>query len=142
MEDPLPAFQLGRDNCNYVRLELLTAPANKLSESYDWIEARAEVSAAGFVGRTNLYITYSDIIRFQKQLERAYDTLKGGAEFSTVEGQIGFKLTVSELGHVAVSGFLMDNMVCTAKLQFEFALDQTFLKPTLSQLKTIRRQLG
>jgi hypothetical protein len=116
----------------YLRIELLSRPAE--GEGYDWISAEATIDVGGFRGRTTLKITYTDLVNFAGQVHSLYQTLQGAAEFKTIENQIKLKLTNDGLGHLTVTGHLMDQAGAGNKLIFAFDFDQTILQRTMIEL--------
>ncbi len=121
-------------------MELLSSPAE--GEGYDWISATASVVAGGFTGQTRLMITFADLKYFRNELRELQKSLKGEAEFNTIEGQIYLKLTTDGLGHINVDGYLMDEAGIGNKLIFEFGIDQTFLKQTLDEIEMCIKTMG
>ena len=126
-------WSIGHSERERLTIELLSPPAQ--DEGYDWITARATITVGGFHGDTQLMITLADMIRFAEQLHPLYETLKGEAEFTTIEDQVYMKLTTDGLGHITVAGHLMDQVGVGNKLLFNVSLDQTFLKNALAELK-------
>ena len=130
----MSVWTLGYSESQKISMELLSAPADVVEEGYDWINAACEISVGGFRGGVQLMITLKDLKRFRDELTILYQTLKGEAEFKTIENQIYFKLTADLQGHIQVEGSLMDDAGVGNKLQFYFGIDQTFLKSTLHEL--------
>jgi hypothetical protein len=116
------------------RLSVTVLSRAAKEEGYDWVSARASIDVGGFRGDVALTITLSDMVRFAGQLRPVYETLKGQAEFRTIEDQLFLKLTIDHLGHVSVGGHLRDQAGIGNKLEFKLELDQSFLKGTLAEL--------
>jgi hypothetical protein len=125
-------WSIGHAEKEYLRIELLSPPAK--DEGYDWISARAIIDVGGFHGDTTIMITLTDMARFAQQVRSLYDTLKGEAEFRTIEDQIYIKLTTDGLGHITASGYLADQAGMGNRLSFKIEFDQTVLQKTLAEL--------
>ena len=128
----MTSWSLKNPQQEYLRMELLSPPAK--GEGYDWISAEASIDVGGFRGRTTLMITYTDLVNFAGQVHALYQTLQGSAEFKTIEDQIKLKLTADGLGHLTVTGHLMDQAGNGNKLIFTFDFDQTILQRTMIEL--------
>jgi hypothetical protein len=127
------SWSIGYSERERLLIEMLSPPADDCG--YDWISTRATIDVGGFHGDTQLMITLSDMKRFRDQLQNLYKTLKGEAEFTTIEDQVRFKLTTDGLGHIGVNGHLMDNDGMGNKLTFSIGMDQTFLRKTITELE-------
>ena len=140
-ETNLPHWSLGHPERERISFELLPPVSDKKAEGYDWIKARAKIQAGSFYGQTELMLTLYDIIRFKKQIERLYRDLKGFAEFTTIEGQVGFKVDTDNLGHMYMTGFLKDDVSSGNELTFTIAFDQTLLRQTIHEIDEALFQL-
>ena len=141
-ESNLPYWSLGYPERERILFELLPPVADKKTEGYDWIRARAKIRVGNFHGQTELMLTVSDIISFKEQVECLHRDLKGFAEFTTIEGQVGLKLETDGLGHMNATGYLRDDVSFGNELSFTIEFDQTFLKQTISEINTALYQLG
>jgi hypothetical protein len=74
---------------------------------------------------------------FHGELATLYETLMGQAAFSSLEAWLGVTLTVGSSGQVAVAGWVEDEPSIGNRLEFTFALDQSFLPAMLRQLEVI-----
>jgi len=101
-----------------------------------------EIQVGKFFGQIELLLTVSDIIRFKGQVECLYRDLKGRAEFTTVEDQVGLKIETDGLGHMTATGFLRDGVGFGNELSFTIEFDQTTLQRTISEIDKALRQLG
>jgi hypothetical protein len=81
-----------------------------------------------------MMILASDMRRFRGALETVYRDLRGTAEFTTIEHQLGLKLEVDKVGHVHVTGHVKDDASFGNRLTFELRFDQTFLPQIISEL--------
>ncbi len=129
--EDMSTWSVGYSEHERLTVTLLSSPAE--DEGYDWVSARAVVTAGGFQGDSNVMLTLADLIRFQQELHTLYRDLKGEAALTTIEDQISLKLTTDRLGNIEAVGHLMDSAAGN-RLSFTLNLDQTFLKQTISEL--------
>jgi hypothetical protein len=130
----MPFFSIGHADKERVEVSLLSAPTNPQTEGFDWVRARVRVDVGGLSGDVEIYICLSDIIRFKEQLEPVYRNLSGAAEFTTIEGQLYFRIEVNHLGHVRTTGYLLDDVTTSNRLSFDIYSDQTMLRRTISEI--------
>lgn len=133
-EEEYPFFSVGYPDQERLEVALLSPPADKDVEGYDWITAKATIRAGGFFGRVDLMISKGDMVSFMDQLKPVYENLKGHAEFSTLEDQLRILVKVNDMGHVKVSGYLKDDPSLPNTLNFHFEYDQTLLWHTISEI--------
>ena len=141
-ESNLAYWSIGYPERERISFELLPPVADKNTEGYDWIKARAEIQVGDVFGQAELMLTVSDIIRFKKQAECLYRELKGCAEFTTIEGQVGFKIETDGLGHMNTTGFIRDDVSSGNELSFTIKFDQTLLWHTISEIDEALMKLG
>ena len=134
-------WSIGNESKERLEVEIQSSPANPATEGYDWISAQATIRVGSFQGQTKLSITKTDIIRFRDELLQLYETLKGMAEFTTIESLLYLKVIVDSLGHITVSGSLLDDCSFGNKLDFTIEIDQSHLKRTISELNTCLKGL-
>ncbi len=140
-ESNLPHWSLGHPERERISFELLPPVADKETEGYDWINARVKIQVGSFYGQTELMLTVYDIVQFKKQIESLYRDLKGSAEFTTIEGQVGFKVNTDNLGHMYMTGFLKDDVSSGNELAFVIEFDQTLLRQTIHEIDNALFQL-
>lgn len=103
-----------------------------------WGRADVEIAVRAFTGRIYPYVEKSDFERFARQLRAVYETLKGTADFTPVEGQFTLKVEAIELGHMRLTGDAWSEATYGNRLAFQLDLDQTFLKEPVEALKGLR----
>lgn len=141
IEECQPCWSVGYPERERISFKLLPPVSDKDSEGYDWIRAKASIQVGDFSGQTDLMLTLSDIRQFRDQAESLYRELKGYAEFTTIEGQVDFKIETDGLGHMEVRGFLRDDASFGNRLTFVIEFDQTFLEHTISEIDEALSQL-
>ncbi|MFL6227174.1 MAG: hypothetical protein ACJ741_00180 [Pyrinomonadaceae bacterium] len=130
----MPFFSVGYPEKERLEVTLLGTPANPKTEGYDWIKAMVQIEVGGFKGEVEIYMCVSDMIGFKEQLEPLYKSLKGVAEFKTIEGQLYIRVEGGGLGHIQTTGYLLDDLASGNKLEFEIKYDQTLLWHTISEI--------
>lgn len=101
----------------------------------NWVTVSVSISAGGFQGKTDAAFLTLDFISFLSQLRPLYKTLRGEAEFHTMEGQLGLKLVGDGKGHIEFTGELVDSFGVCNRLCFTLQLDQSRLKESIHQLE-------
>ena len=107
-----------------------------------WLDCEVEVVAGGFHGRFHAFLRTADFPPFRRQLLRLYKKLEGVASFTTLEEQLALRLTGDGKGHIAVEGTAIDFCGTGNRLQFEFAIDQTYLPRVISELDRVEHDFS
>ena len=123
-------------------IQLKTNDINKLLElseievvSGSSIRCKLKIWSHGF-GYEG-YVHFDEVSLFLKDLEKITTTLNGEAKIKEYQMDHYLKFTVTDLGHVFVSGYLNDYRNCIQNLKFEFETDQTSLLPFVNDLKRV-----
>lgn len=116
------------------RLEVELTPESPWESGYEWLSARVKIDAGSFIGSVSMSILCSELMRFKEELEPLYRTLRGKAEFNTIERQLHLVVTVDKTGHVTVQGELMDGAGVGNELHFTLRFDQTLLWHTIAEI--------
>jgi len=141
-ENLQPCWSVGYSDRERISFRLFPPLADKDSEGYDWIRAKASIKAGDFFGETDLMLTLADITQFRDQTVTLHRELKGCAEFTTIEGQVDFKIETDGLGHMEVNGSLRDDISFGNRLTFLIKFDQTYLERTIFEIDEALSQLG
>ena len=104
------------------------------SDDYAWMGVVVSISAGYFSGKFPASFVSQELAEFYRQGMILYETLKGSAEFSTLERQLGFILTSNSLGHIELKGEARDVAGTGNTLKFSLTFDQTQLRSSLAQL--------
>ena len=103
----------------------------------NWLSVDIHVSSGAFTE----HITHDVCLRttefksFLTQIEPLYESLKGTAEYASLEDWIKITIRGDGLGHFIAEGFVIDNHCEGNKLNFSIHFDQTSLPQTISNLK-------
>lgn len=112
-----------------------------VGESYDdnWVNVSVLISVGAFAGKYDATFLTSDFIGLRAGLQALHESLEGTASFSTLEDQLSLKFTGDGRGHIALKGLATDAPGTGNRLEFELALDQTYLPSALGELNEIVR---
>jgi hypothetical protein len=132
--ETMPFFSIGYPDKERLEITLVGAPNDPTGKGYDWIKGRVQIEVGAFKGELEIDLCVSNLIRFKEQLEPVYERLEGVAELKTDEDQLSIRVEVDKLGHVLVSGHLLDEFVAGNKLNFNLSYDQTLLWHTISEI--------
>ena len=110
----------------------------------DWdkncIHSQITIKGGAFSGQFYCDLMTTDFELFKRELKKTYDSLKGQAEFKTLEGQIKLKIEGDGLGHFTVDCDLTDEAGIGNKLHVAMAFDQTQIPYFVKQLDKIIKQ--
>jgi len=125
--------------CGILKIWILSRQFPDVMDYWDgnWLNVIAHCSDQGAeVSVSGSIIHLREIAAFHAELIKMDESLKGSAELPTIEPNLHLKLECNHLGHVAgVCEITPDHM--TQRHSFEFAMDQTDLKPLMKQLDTV-----
>lgn len=135
----MPSWSIGRLQEERIEVELLSPPADDCG--YDWVSARTRIAVGAFRAEIPMTLLASDMKRFLAALEPVYRNVRGVAEFTTIEDQLGLKLQCDHVGHIRVTGHVRDDASFGNRLTFTLEIDQTDLQRTLSELRHVLSEL-
>jgi len=130
----------GSDN-NSISFSFAPSISVRQLADYEWVESTVEIKSGSFNGKVKLSFTLADVFTFLKQIELMYRDLKGVAQFSTIEDQVYFNLSMNKLGLVTIEGYLRDSFSYTNELKFSIESDQTFLFNCISEINNFIKGL-
>jgi len=132
-------FSFGESHHERVEVDVLRYERAPIGEYYDdnWLTARIRVSAGGFQGKVDAAIVAAELATFLAQLRPLYESLRGSAEFSTLEGQLHLKLNGDGKGHVELVGEVLDQPGIGNRLSFTLHFDQSQLGASIRELEAV-----
>lgn len=135
----MPSFSLGSSETEKVAVTVRNYERAATGDYHDdnWLSVRVEVSAGAFSGKFDAAFLTVDFVGFREQLGALYDSLKGEANFATLEEQLSIRVVGNGRGGLTVTGEALDQPGIGNKLAFAFAFDQTSLAPVLRELDEI-----
>jgi hypothetical protein len=103
----------------------------------NWLRVTAHCGADGAsVFRTGSFIHLSEIASWRDQLEELNQTLIGEANLTCLEPYLRVSLKAQSLGHISMEVSITPEHL-TQRHWFQFALDQTYLGPLISQINSV-----
>lgn len=147
MDYPIKVFNLGEENNNYIKLEILEVfgfpDKTSFKGGYE-IKCNLEISSGIYYLKTNNYYSSTGALYdFYKQLEECYTNLNGKASYKVFYGEDDLLFDILfEQGKVKINGRYQDNPSINNVLEFEFYLDQSYFNNVLNDLSRIIKQFG
>lgn len=100
----------------------------------NWLYAGIEVKAGGFSGSVGGQIRAEELVDFRGQLVVLQESLRGTADFKTMEDWLSIRADGDGRGHITFRCVVLDERGGGATLRFTLATDQTFTRSTLAEL--------
>ncbi|GAC1654429.1 MAG: hypothetical protein NVS4B3_18400 [Gemmatimonadaceae bacterium] len=130
----------GSERADHLRIEVTRRLYAHSLDYWDgnWVKARVALRAGGFRAGVAANLRTTDFIEFRQQLETLYRTLRGEAQFTTLEDWLALRLSGDGAGHVAIRGELRDEPGTGNTLAFQLlGMDQTHLSPVIASLRRV-----
>jgi hypothetical protein len=132
----LAAFQIGREDCNQVRVEVVET-------SGDFITVEVHAAAGAFAGAFRTDIVGAGLLRFRDDLRVLYERLSGTATFTgDYERMLQIEVTGDGRGHMTAACRVTDCQAFGARLQFSIDFDQTEMPAMLAGFDSVLATLG
>ena len=103
----------------------------------NWLKVKIQVRVGGFQGKATASIMTSELTEFASELRPLYETLKGNAEFTTLEQQLSLRLAGDGNGHIELRGDVEDRAGMGNRLHFTLQFDQSELKASIHELDKV-----
>jgi len=100
----------------------------------NWLFAGIEVKAGGFSGTVGGQIRAEELAAFRGQFAVLQESLRGTAEFKTMEDWLSIRAEGDGRGHINFRCEIFDELGGGATLRFTLATDQTFTRAMLAEL--------
>src|SRR5262249_47392614 len=97
----------------------------------NWVTATATFQAGGFRGTAGGHVRAEELAAFHNQLASMQETLRGTAEFTTVERWLHIRVEGDGRGHLECRCVIRDGPSFANTLECTLATDQTFTRSTL-----------
>jgi hypothetical protein len=130
-------IRFGHEANNFLSIALLGRQFPNSDDYWDgnWLTSVVVVRTGAFTGKATGYLRTDEVVWLNEQLKLLSQTLTGSAAFQTTEEWIVFKIdSVGKLGHLRLSGILLEPIYRDSQLRFSIGFDQTYLPPLLKQL--------
>lgn len=127
---------ISADRGEFLKLSVAGRSHSDCDDYWDgnWLRATVDVRAGGFRGSVDGDIRAEELVAFCGQLAQLQQSLKGVAEYDTLEGWLSVRATGDGQGHIEISCVVLDHPGIGNKLEFTLASDQTYMKQTIDQL--------
>lgn len=137
----MPSFAFGGEIKERIEVQVHGYEHAPLGEYYDdnWVRVSVLVSVGAFSGSFDATFLTHELVGFQKDLQALYHSLEGTARFTTLEEQLCLELTGNGRGQIALKGVAIDVPGMGNRLEFNLALDQSYLPSALEGLDEIAR---
>ena len=132
-------FSFGQLEKERVEVDVLGYERAPVGDYHDgnWLTIQVRVLAGGFRGKIDASILTDELTRFIAQLRPLYETLRGIAEFSTLEEQLHLRLSGDGKGHVELVGEITDQPGIGNRLHFTLEFDQSQLAASIRELEGV-----
>lgn len=132
-------FSFGQSETERIEVDVLRYERAHSGDHDDnqWLTSQFRVSAGGFRGKVDAAIRTTELDAFLNQLRPLYRTLRGTAEFSTMEGQLHMLLVGDGKGHIELKGKVEDQAGGDNQLHFRLQFDQTQLATSIDELERV-----
>jgi hypothetical protein len=112
-------------------------PAVGDSDDDNWLSVMISVKAGGFRGKAGASFITSELSAFLDELCVLLETLKGSAEFTTMEEQLSLHLEGDGKGHIELRGEVRDESGFRNRLHFTLQFDQSQLSASIRELRKV-----
>ena len=100
----------------------------------NWVRVAVEVAAGGFRGSVSGDLRAEELAGFHAQLLQLQQSLRGTADFETMESWLSIRVTGDGKGHMAFRFVIRDRPGIGNTLDCSFATDQTYTRSTVAEL--------
>ena len=132
-------FKIGGES-NFIEFVLNTIhgfPDETSFEGGYTVEGTVNIQSGNYnVTNGDLWFTTGQVFQLYEQLDEVYKSLKGKVRFHNYECTIDFEISFNFTGQINIEGYFRDSSG-NGRLEFNFQLDQTYIRSTLKQLKDI-----
>ena len=132
-------FTFGGSDRERVEVDILRYERKPVGEYWDdnWLTVQVSVHAGEFHGKVNAAIFTGELVAFMNQLRPLFETLRGSAEFTTMEGQLKMRLIGDGKGHIELRGEAADEPGVGNLLSFILRFDQSQLGRSTHELEKV-----
>lgn len=135
----MASFSIGGTSRERVEIEVQGYERSPVGNYHDdnWLRVRISVSVGAFSGAYDAAFLTDELQSFRLQLENLYRSLGGTAKFTTLEEQLSLRFSGNGHGEILVQGVAADAPGSDNQLNFELAIDQTYLQATIQELQNV-----
>jgi len=124
------------DSADFLKITLLGRSHPGADDYWDgnWVKSTIEVQVGGFRGSVVADLRTDELARFLDQLRPLQSSLRGTAEFESMERWLSIRGTGDGRGHMEFRCVVQDQPGVGNKLDFTLATDQSFCQTTVKEL--------
>jgi len=132
-------FSFGQSEHERIEIEVLRYERAAAGEYYDdnWVTSQIRVRAGGFRGQIDAAVLTGELSAFLAGLRPLHETLRGTAEFSTLEQQLHLRLIGDGKGHIELTGEIADQPGIGNRLHFTLQIDPSQLGASIHKLERV-----
>jgi hypothetical protein len=132
-------FSFGQSEQERIEVDVQRYERAPVGEYYDdnWLTTQVRVCAGGFHGKFDAAILTGELVAFLAQLRPLHETLRGTADFSTLEEQLHLRVTGDGKGHMELVGDVADQTGIGNRLHFRLQFDQSQLEASIRELERV-----
>jgi hypothetical protein len=132
-------FSFGQSERERIEVDVLRYERSPNGDFHDsnWLAVKIEVQAGGFHGKADAAILTSEVKEFTSEVRTLFETLRGSANFQTLEGQLSLELTGDGKGHIELTGEVRDQPGIGNRLRFTLQIDQSQLGQSLREIEGV-----
>jgi len=132
-------FSFGQSEHERIEVAVLGYERAPVGEYHDdnWLKVEIRVGVGGFHGTVDAAILTDELAAFLRQLRPLFESLRGMAEFTTLEGQLHLRLAGDGKGHIELVGDVADQAGIGNRLHFTLDFDQSQLGASIRELETV-----
>jgi hypothetical protein len=133
---------VGEPPDNFLSLLVLGRSHPNSTDYWDgnWLTAGLTVKVGSFEGKVSGHIRAEELVSFNRDLQTLFQKLTGEAAFKTMEDWLMIRVECNKLGHIKITGFVLDDHIDGNTLNFTLSTDQTFLPAPMRQIEQVLGQ--
>ena len=130
-------FTIRCDGRSFLKVALLGRLNSGANDYWDgnWIRSAVDVQAGGFRGSVSGDLRIEELASFFDQMSQLQKSLRGIAEFETMEAWLSIRVTGDGRGHMECRCVIRDDpSIGNTLFDCTLASDQTFTQATITEL--------
>jgi hypothetical protein len=130
------SFLIRCEPADFLRISVY-GRAHDSSDYWDgnWLSASVEIAAGGFRGMVGGDLRAEELAIFCDQFAQIQESLRGSAQFETMEGWLSIRVEGDGRGHMKFSCLIRDKPGTGNRLNCVLETDQTFTRSAIDELK-------
>jgi hypothetical protein len=127
---------VGDADRNFVLIEILSRERVSASDFWDgnWLIAYVRIRCGGFQGQVQASLRSEELVGLRDSLASLQADPSKTASYTNMEDWLTLEFKADRLGHISLTGELIDAPGIGNRLAFGFDLDQSYLPAIVAQL--------